>query len=303
MSESAKIMSAGGLTPTARKLSGTLGVTSIVLMVVATAAPLTVMVANTPLIISMGNGAAAPFDAIVATVIMLLFTVGFVAMSKYIDNAGAFYAYIQKGLGRIIGLGSASTALMSYSLILYALEAYIGYSLADFLSNFLSIHIPWQIMSFLVVAIIGLLGYRHIELSSRFLAVALVLEIIIVLFVDIAVVSKQGFSAGSFAVYSPSTIASGSPGLGIMFAIYCFIGFEATVIFREEARDPERTIPLATYIAVLLVGVFYTVSMWCEVLGVGIKNILSFANAHPADMYLLITEQYLNRAFVDIMQV
>lgn len=91
-------------------LKGSLGVTSIVLMVVATAAPLTVMVANTPLIISMGNGAGAPFDALVATTVMLLFTIGFVTMSKYIKNAGAFYAYIQKGLGRTVGLGSATMA-------------------------------------------------------------------------------------------------------------------------------------------------------------------------------------------------
>ncbi len=41
-------------------LSGSLGIVPIVMMVVATAAPLTVMVANTPLMIGLGNGAAAP---------------------------------------------------------------------------------------------------------------------------------------------------------------------------------------------------------------------------------------------------
>lgn len=51
------------------------------------------MVANTPLMISIGNGVAAPVDVLIATIIMFLFTVGFVAMSKYIDNAGAFYAF------------------------------------------------------------------------------------------------------------------------------------------------------------------------------------------------------------------
>ena len=103
------------------KLKGSLGVTPIVMMVVATAAPLTVMVANTPLMISIGNGVSAPVNALIATVIMLLFTVGFVAMSKYITNAGAFYAFIQKGLGRSIGLGSATLAVVSYAMILVAL--------------------------------------------------------------------------------------------------------------------------------------------------------------------------------------
>jgi amino acid transporter len=112
-------------------LKGSLGVTSIVLIVLASAAPLSVMIVTSPLLISMGNGAAAPFDALVATLTMLLFTVGFVTMSRYITNAGAFYAFIQKGLGRSIGLGSATTALISYFLILLAIEAYMGYAIAE----------------------------------------------------------------------------------------------------------------------------------------------------------------------------
>ena len=126
-----------------QKLKGSLGVTPIVMMVVATAAPLTVMVANTPLMVSMGNGIAAPVDAFIATVIMFLFTVGFVAMSKYITNAGAFYAFIQKGLGRSIGLGSATLAVVSYALILVALQGYIGYTTASAVNGFLGLAVPW----------------------------------------------------------------------------------------------------------------------------------------------------------------
>lgn len=227
-------------------LKGTLGVSSIVLMVVATAAPLTVMVANTPLIISMGNGAAAPFDALVATVIMLLFTVGFVSMSRHITNAGAFYAYIQKGLGRMVGLGSATLALVSYFLILVALEAYLGFALSDLIANFVGPRIPWWLLALATIAVVGLFGYRHIELSSKFLGIALVLEISIVLLVNAAVFLTQGVSGMDTTPFETAAITSGSPGLGIMFAIYSFIGFEATVVYREEARDPDRTIPRAT---------------------------------------------------------
>ncbi|MDV7888912.1 APC family permease [Pseudomonas aeruginosa] len=284
-------------------LQGSLGVTSIVLMVVATAAPLTVMVANTPLIISMGNGIAAPFDAALATIIMLLFTIGFVAMSKYITNAGAFYAYIQKGLGRAMGLGSATMAMLSYFFILVALEAYIGHAFSDLLKNFLSIHIPWHLLALAIVAVVGFLGYRHIELSSKFLGIALVLEIAIVLVVNLAIMMKSGIGGMDLAPFEPVAITSGSPGLGIMFAIYCFIGFEATVVYREEAKNPERTIPRATYISVLVVGTFYVVSMWCEVIGIGLDDVLKFATDHPADMYLVLTERYLGKAAQDILQV
>ena len=285
------------------KLKGSLGVTPIVMMVVATAAPLTVMVANTPLMISIGNGVSAPVNALIATVIMLLFTVGFVAMSKYITNAGAFYAFIQKGLGRSIGLGSATLAVVSYAMILVALQSFIGYAIAEALNGMLNINVPWWVYSLLIVGVIAYLGYRDIELSSKFLGVALVLEIAVVLLVNLAVLWDKGPMGMEPAAFEFANIISGSPGLGILFAIFSFIGFESTVIYREEARDPDRTIPRATYTAVLLIGVFYVVSMWFAVSAIGQENITTFSEAHGADMYLAIAEHYFGVIFMDLVQV
>lgn len=284
-------------------LTGKLGVGAIVMMVVATASPLAVMVANLPLIILMGNGPAAPFDALIATVIMLLFTVGFVSMARYIKNSGAFYAFIQKGLGRVVGLGSATLALISYFLILVAIEGYFGFLLATTLQNLTGAEVPWQLLSFAVVAVVGYLGYRHIEVSAKALGIALICEILIVMAVNLAVLGTNGFGSLDVNVFSMETITSGSPGLGIMFAIYCFIGFEATVVFREEARDPDRTIPRATYIAVIGVGAFYFVSMWFLVAALGFDQVVPFTTEHPGDMYLLVTQQFLGKTAMDVMQL
>lgn len=284
-------------------LKGSLGTSSIVFMVVATAAPLTVMVANTPLLISMGNGAAAPLDALVATFIMLLFTVGFVTMAKYITTAGAFYACIQRGLGRTAGLGAASLAVAAYFFILLALEAYFGFAMSELVRSLTGFAVPWWGFTLLLVAGTGWLGYRHIELSSKFLAVALVLEIAIVMAVNIAVLAKPGSGGYDMSPFSFSSFSSGSPGLGILFAIFSFIGFESTVIYREEVRDPARTIPRATYITVLSVGGFYVLSMWCEVIAFGADDIKALAAEHPGNLYLMLTERYLGKTAVDVMQV
>lgn len=284
-------------------LKGNLGVASIVMMVVAAAAPLTVMAANSPLIIAMGNGIAAPLDAAIATLIMYLFTAGFIVMSRYVTNAGAFYAYIQKGLGRQVGLASATLATASYTFIVLALEAYLGYTLAELLHNTLSISVPWWVMSFVVVFVAGFLGYRHIEMSSRFLGVALVLEVGVVLLADLVVLATKGTAVLDPAPFTLHAALSGSPGLGLMFAIYCFIGFESTVIFRDEARNPEVTIPRATYIAVFGVGLFYVISMWCEVAGIGLGQTVQMANEHTGDMYLIFINTYMGKVASDIVNV
>jgi amino acid transporter len=284
-------------------LRGTLGVSAIVFMVVATAAPLTVMVANTPLMISMGNGAAAPFDAIVGTVIMLLFTVGFMALSPHITNAGGFYAYVQKGLGRIVGLGTATLALFSYFCILVALETYIGYAISDFLHTMFGLAVPWRLLALLVVVVVGMLGYRNVELSSRVLSIALILEIAIVLLLNLVICIKYSREGVGLTPFSPALIRSGSPGVGILFAIFSFLGFEATAVFREEARDPDVTIPRATYASVVIIGVFYVVSIWCEVVGVGVDKVTGFASKHPGDMYQLLAKGYLGQSVANVMQM
>jgi len=285
------------------RLSGNIGAIGIAMMVVATAAPLTVMAGVAPLIIGYGNGAAAPMNAIVVAVVMLLFAIGFVSMSKYIDNAGAFYAYIQKGMGRIFGLGSASLAVFSYTLILIALEAYIGFVLSDAVANIFNVALPWWLYTIGVVAFVGVLGYRNIEVSTKVLGVALILEIAVILLLNLSVISNVGMSGIDSTPFELSTFLSGSPGLGILFAIFGFIGFESTVVYREEARNPERTIPLATYIAVIFIGVLYFISMWCVVLGVGTDDLLRVATGNAEGMYLDLVTAYLGSAMHDVSQV
>lgn len=74
--------------PPTHRLSGSLGPGAVVFMVVAAAAPLTVIAGTVPLGISAGNGAAYPASYIVCTVVLLFFAVGFTAMAKHVPGAG-----------------------------------------------------------------------------------------------------------------------------------------------------------------------------------------------------------------------
>src|SRR5690625_7847217 len=65
-----------------RELTRTLGVSGIVLMVVAAAAPITVVVANFPIILMSAESVGAPLMVLAATVILLLFSVGYTWMTR-----------------------------------------------------------------------------------------------------------------------------------------------------------------------------------------------------------------------------
>ncbi|OZF26089.1 APC family permease [Rhodococcus sp. 14-2483-1-2] len=297
---------AGRTTPDGGKptLSGTLGPGAIVFMVVAAAAPLTVIAGTVPLGIAVGNGAAYPASYVVCTVILLLFAVGFTTMAKHVSGAGAFYTYITQGLGRHTGLGSAFLALLSYTAVQGAVYGYMGAAINDFVTTHGGPEIPWYAYAITVMAIVATLGYRHIDLSGKILGVLLICEVGVVLVIDAAVIARGGGDTGlSTAALSPSQFFSGAPGIALIFAIAGYIGFEATAVFRDEARDPARTIPRATYMALIIIGVFYAVSSWAMVSAWGDDGAVAIAGENPEGMITETATLYIGAVGGDLVQI
>ena len=287
-------------TSASRSLSGSLSAGSIVFMVVAAAAPLTVIAGSVPLGLALGNGAAFPATFVLCCVVLLFFAVGFCAMSRHVPDAGAFYTYIRRGLGRAPGLGSAFLALVTYTAVQLAVYGYLGATLDGLVQHYGGPALPWWAWALAVLAVVGVLGYRHIELSSKVLGVLLLCEVGIVLVFDAVVTVRGGSPSGlSTALFEPAKIGSGSVGIAIMFAVASFIGFEATAIFRDAAR----TIPRATYTALLLITAFYALSAWAVVSAWGDDAAVAQATADPGAMLITTVGNYLGAAGSDITQV
>jgi amino acid transporter len=287
-------------------LSGRLGVAGIVFMVVAAAAPLTVIAGNVPIAIGEGPGAGAPVGFIIAAVVMLLFSVGFVTMTPFVTEAGAFFAYISAGLGPRLGLGAAFVALVTYTAIQAGVYGYMGWAFGDLVQYWGGPTLPWWVWSVVVLAVVALLGYRHIELSAKVLGVALVLEIAVVVVLDVTVFARGGAEGITGTSFTPAAVTSGPLGIAVLFALTGFIGFEATAVFRDEAHDPERTIPRATYIAVLIIGIFYAISCWAIVEAWGPSTVVDTARtalANGDNMLLDTAAKYVGVVVRDIMQV
>jgi len=160
-----------------RRLRGHLGPVGIVFMVVAAAAPLTVIGGNMPLAMGLGNGAGAPVGFAIAALVLLVFSVGFVTMTPHVPEAGAFFSYVTVGLGQRMGKGIAVVALIAYTAIQIGIYGYIGWAISDTVAHYNGPVIPWPVYSFAVLAIVAVLGYRHIELSAKVLGVALTLVV------------------------------------------------------------------------------------------------------------------------------
>ncbi|WP_236561125.1 APC family permease [Arthrobacter sp. 8AJ] len=286
-----------------RLLSRGLGVRSIVFMVVAGAAPMTAVVAGWPVVVSASGSTGGPLFFLIATAILFLFAVGFTRMTPFVKNAGAFYSYIQTGLGRGVGMGAATFALGTYLLLFLALCSYLGSAAQTTVHDLGGPELPWWLCSLVLMATCGALAYRDVELSAKVLGVVLVIETVVLLAVNIGVIVHGGAEGLSADSLSPARLGEGVPPLGVMFAFFSFIGFEATAVFRNEARDPDRTIPRATYIAVIGVGIFYTFTAWALQAGVGSSQIVEVATNDPTSIVVGLAGQYVSPLLATLLQV
>lgn len=258
---------------------GALGVGFIIFFVISAASPLSVIAGGFPIGIMLGNGAGTPALLLLALLVLLAFSVGYTTMSRHVTNAGGFYAFTSRGLGGLAGGSAAVLAMFAYNILQIALYGMFGGVVAGTMESMAGVILPWWSYSLMAMASIAFLGYRNIDLSARVLSLVVIAEYLAILILDFAILKTGGDSGVNLDSFTSQHVFSGTPSIGLLFCFAAFIGFEATTIYGEEAKDPKRTIPIATYSSVLLIGGFYALSVWSMVVGVGADKIVPMLQA------------------------
>ncbi|MFT2214193.1 APC family permease [Rhizobium giardinii] len=278
--------------PVGKLAKDSVGVSHIVFFVVAAAAPLTAVVGASPAAFAFGNGAGVPGAFVLAGLLYLVFAVGFTAMSRHVGGAGAFYTYITQGIGKPAGVGGALMALVTYSAVQIAVYGLFGVFMAGAMAPIAEL--PWWAWSFAALVAVHFCGQRNIAFSGVILGVCMIAEIAILLLLDVAILfaggGPEGYGVTSFA---PATVLTPGLGVALVFVVGSFIGFEATAIFGEEAENPGKTIPRATYIAVLLITIFYAFSTWTIVQFYGPAAVQATAEAGLETFYFVASDSVL----------
>jgi len=114
------------------------------------------------------------------------------------------------------------------------------------------------------MAIVQVLGASGIEMGAKVLTVFVLAEFSILSAFAVVTFVKGGGpeGLGFTQSFSPGAALEGAPGVALMFAVASMVGFEATAIYGEEAREPRKTVPRATYLAVALVTGFFAFTSW-----------------------------------------
>ncbi|WP_411342821.1 APC family permease [Paenibacillus sp. WLX1005] len=284
-----------------------LGVPGLVFFVISAAAPLMALMGTLTFSMGLGNGVGAPGIYVLALILWMLFAVGYTSMSRHVRNTGAFYAYVSKGLGKVSGISASLLAIVSYCALLLALYGLVGNAFNSLLME-VGIHLPWWVYSILCCVIVGVLGYRRVDVGAKLLGVCMIMEVIILLIIAVAALTTgtaEGYTAAPFQM---DVLFGGSPGIAIMYCMGAFIGFEATVIYGEEAKNPNRTIPVATYTAVGILGLLYAFISYSIVIGWGETGVMNKVNTiltqglDPASLFTDLAASHLGNWSVWVLR-
>lgn len=281
------------------KLTGRMSFFELFSTVVAFSAPVSVVAGFIPFVIVF-DGLGAPVSFLVAMVAMLLFIVGFVTMSRFVAKSGAFYTFITAGLGKTVGLGAAILAIFAYVMFGACTFPFLGLNANALVTSYGGAQISWVWYGLGGWALCAVLGYFRIDLSAKVLTVAMALEVAIVMVFNIAVVKSGGPEGFSAVPFTWSAFSGGSVGLAVLFSVTCYLGFEATVVFRDEVVDPDKTIPRASYLSVLAIGIFYAVTAWLLITALGVGSAVDAANKDPAGMFAAAMQIYVGKIGVDL---
>jgi amino acid transporter len=238
---------------------------------------MTVLAGGIVATLAVTGSVGTPLSFPILAVALALFAVGYAAMTRYVSNAGAFYTYIAQGLGRAVGVGASFVALLAYNAIQIGLYGLFGLVMNGYAAQHWNITWAWWIWALIAWAVVGILGILKIDLNAKVLAVLLIVEVLSVLAFDLGAFTHPAGGGVSFAGLNPQRLSWHEMGGVFAFGIAAFVGFESAPTYSEEAKQKSRTVAHATYAAIAITGVLYTVSAWALTVGAGPDKVVDMA--------------------------
>ncbi|MDQ0712259.1 amino acid transporter [Streptomyces luteogriseus] len=280
-----------------------LGTGGLLLSVLAATAPLMVVAGVMPTTFAVMGIVGQPLLFVVLGVVLILFSVGYAEMSRHVHNAGAFYAYISRGLGGTAGAGAALVALVAYNALQVGIYGIFGFEVSGLFATYADVEIAWWIPALVAALAVGLLGWLKIDVNARVLGVLLVIEVLLVVIFDIAALADPAKEGLSLHAFNPDTLTGAGVGTALCFCIAAFLGFEQAPVYAEETSRPHVLVPRVMFFAVGGVAVFFALSSWALTVATGPAAIVGTSQKQSAGLLFFLTESRLGGTFTDVLHV
>jgi amino acid transporter len=232
---------------------------------VSTMAPTTTPAATIPLVCALaGNGTWLAY--VLATVAIFLVALCIARYARHSSSPGSLYTYASMTLPPWLSATVAWSLLLAY---VATGSSVIGgfYHYANLLLRDATGHIFSAVLLSLVVTGVSIwIAYRDVKISARLMLWIEAASVSVIVIVVALLLFRHGWHLDGDQIRLRGMTGSGLR-LGLVLALFSFVGFESATTLGSEARNPLKTIPRAVIQSAVLAGAFFTICAYAEVLG------------------------------------
>ncbi len=253
---------------------------------VSTMAPTTTPAATIPLVCALaGNGTWLAY--VLATIAILLVALCIGRYARHSASPGSLYTYASMTLPPWLSATVAWSLLLAYvatgSSVIGGFYHYANLLLQDATGHVFSA----VLLSLLVTGVSIWIAYRDVKISARLMLWIEAASVSVIVIVVALLLIHQGRHWDLDELHLRGMKGSGLR-LGLVLALFSFVGFESATTLGAEAKNPLKSIPRAVIQSALLAGAFFTVCAYAEVLG--FHAVGQDLGASQAPMYVLAKE-------------
>jgi len=236
---------------------------------ISTIAPTTTPVATIPLVCALaGNGTWLAY--VLATGAVLLVALCIARFARYSSSPGSLYTYAAMILPPWLGAVVAWSLLLAYvatgSSVIGGFYHYGNLLLHDAAGHILSTAVLAVLLSLMVTAISMWIAWRDVKISAQLMLWIEATSMTAIIIVVALLLIRHGWHWDGDQLRLRGMTGSGLR-LGLVLALFSFVGFESATTLAAEARNPLKTIPRAVIQSAVVAGAFFIVCAYAEVLG------------------------------------
>jgi amino acid transporter len=232
---------------------------------VSTIAPTSTPAATIPLVAALaGNGTWLAY--LLAMVAILLVAWCISRFARYSASPGSLYTYAAMILPAWLSAVAAWSLLLAY---IATGSSVIGgfYHFA----NLLFVEVMGRGFSgagqaLIVTGVSVWIAWRDVKISARLMLWIEALSLLVILVVVALVLVRHALHVDPGQLHL-TAMTGGGLRLGLVLALFSFVGFESATTLGAEARNPLKTIPRVVIESAVIAGLFFIVSAYSEVLG------------------------------------
>jgi amino acid transporter len=232
---------------------------------VSTIAPTSTPAATIPLVAALaGNGTWLAY--LLAMVAILLVAWCISRFARYSASPGSLYTYAAMILPPWLSAVAAWSLLLAYiatgSSVIGGFYHYANLLFVDVMGRGFS----GAALALIVTGVSVWIAWRDVKISARLMLWIEALSLLVILVVVVLVLARHGLHVDPGQLHL-TAMTGGGLRLGLVLALFSFVGFESATTLGAEARNPLKTIPRVVIESAVIAGLFFIVSAYSEVLG------------------------------------